>query len=584
MTALRIASVLLAALGAATAGAGERVPLWPEGRIPGFEAHQFAAPNDEVQKPGFRPEEHRMPYLEWMDPPAASNAHGGVILLIPGGGYFGCYSIQLTKQWHRFFTDNGFQCVRLVYRTPRTRDGIYYRAAWQDGQRAVRLVRAEARRRGLDPARIGATGMSAGGHLTMLLATRSLTPAYEPVDAVDAEPCSIDFAMPGAVPYGLADSVGTPSTRNGNGIDCGFVGDFAFDAKTPPTCLFHGGSDHYAPEHSTKLYRELRKRKIPSELHLYADSGHGDFWSRDWADSAAGFIRQMNLDRRLGAPVALATRWPKDAQGIVPERQELWPKDRTPDVQTNQCRPYLEWWVPAQLRTKAVQIVYSGGGYNDNHPESWDGVPEARRFLNERGMAVVVLKYRTPRPKGGLAKHTTAWQDLQRCVRLVRQGAERRGLDPRRIGILGGSAGGHLTLMGATSSRSRSYWDVDAADKLSCDVQWAVATYPAYALTDGVNGPNAGGGNDDAARLVPEFAFDLSTCPILFLHGDADGYAAMNSVKCWEQLRRMGVQGELHTFAKCEHCFMIRTPEGTGAYRWLDRIWSFLEHKGFIRD
>lgn len=55
-------------------------------------------------------------------------------------------------------------------------------------------------------------------------------------------------------------------------------------------------------------------------------------------------------------------------------------------------------------------------------------------------------------------------------------------------------------------------------------------------------------------------------------------------VKRWEQLRRMGVQGEPHTFAKCDHGFMIKAPEGTVAYRWPDRIRSFLEHKGFIKD
>jgi acetyl esterase/lipase len=85
-----------------------------------------------------------------------------------------------------------------------------------------------------------------------------------------------------------------------------------------------------------------------------------------------------------------------------------------------------------------------------------------------------------------MAKHTTAWQDLQRAVRTVRSEAVAKGLDPERIGIMGSSAGGHLTLMGATSSKRRSYAPIDDLDKLSCNVQWAVAIYPAYALTDGV--------------------------------------------------------------------------------------------------
>ena len=203
-----------------------------------------------------------------------------------------------------------------------------------------------------------------------------------------------------------------------------------------------------------------------------------------------------------------------------------------------------------------------------------------RRYLNEKGMAVVTMKYRTPRPKG-LAKHTTAWQDLQRAIRIVRSEAAGRGLDPNRIGIMGSSAGGHLTLMGATSSRHRSYWPIDDIDKQPCNVQWAVAIYPAYALTDGADRNNTTGGNDDSARLVPEFSFDPATPPTLFIHGDADGWAAMNSVKCWEQMRRMGVQGELHTLALRNHCFQNSATPGTGSYTWLDRIWEFMSAKGF---
>ena len=57
----------------------------------------------------------------------------------------------------------------------------------------------------------------------------------------------------------------------------------------------------------------------------------------------------------------------------------------------------------------------------------------------------------------------------------------------------------------------------------------------------------------------------------------------MNSVKAWEQLRRMGVQGDLHTLAKRPHCFMRRASPGTGSYTWLDRVWEFMNHKGFNR-
>lgn len=259
-------------------------------------------------------------------------------------------------------------------------------------------------------------------------------------------------------------------------------------------------------------------------------------------------------------------------------KENVWPEGKMPDRQDHQVVPYLEWHMPKELKTQAIQIIYSGGAYNGNNPDGFEVAP-ARRYLNEKGMAVVTMKYRTPRPKG-IAKHITAWQDLQRAIRIVRSQAKQRGLDPDRIGIMGSSAGGHLTLMGATSSKSPAYEAIDKLDKISCSVQWAIAIYPAYALTDGENQHNKTGGNDDSAVLVPEFKFDLGTCPMLFIHGDKDGWAAMNSVKCWEKLRRMGIQSDLHTLVTRGHCFQRSASPGTGSYTWMDRIWEFMNHKG----
>ena len=260
--------------------------------------------------------------------------------------------------------------------------------------------------------------------------------------------------------------------------------------------------------------------------------------------------------------------------------EDIWPAGRMPDPQEDQCTPYLEWHIPVHKTTNAIQIIYSGGSYTGNGPDGFEVAP-ARRYLNAMGVTVVTLKYRTPRPKG-LAKHTTAWQDLQRTIRIVRSEAASRGLDPDRIGIMGSSAGGHLTLMGVTSSRHRSYYPIDDLDKISCKVQWGIGIYPAYALTDGLEQNNTTGGNDDSAVLAPEFSFDLDTAPMLFIHGDADGWAAMNSVKAWEKLRAMGLQSELHTLALRPHCFQATASPGTGSYTWLDRIAEFLAP--FVKD
>ena len=551
--------------------AGVAQPLWPEGKIPNFQ------PEQKVLAMGMNQAETKMPYLDWSEKPA--NPNGACVILISGGGSGCTCDGPGFKPLEDLLLDNGVTCVWLWYRTPRPKGLPIYQSGWEDGQRAVRLVRAAAKERGFDPERIGVLGCSAGSHLSVMLATSSQTPAYAKVDAADDVPCHLAFALPMCVAYALTDGLGAPNRRDGDAPDVKLNPCFRFDAKTCPMCLFHGGNDPYSPNGSTQIYRQLRRMGIPAELHLDPDRGHGPVDAAKF-ERAIEFMRQMGYLGPVGAEEELLKRYADDGARGEYLKADIWPEGKMPDVQTNQCRPFIEWNVPKTLKTKAIQIVYSGGSYMGGGVSGFEVAP-IRRYLNEKGMTVVTMKYRTPRPYTGLQKHVTAWQDLQRAIRIVRHEAPARGLDPNRIGVMGSSAGGHLTLMGATSSRHRSYWPIDDLDKFPCNVQWAIAIYPAYSLTDGAEKPNAGGGNADDARLVPEFSFDLDTCPTLFIHGDADGWAAMNSVKCWEQLRRMGIQGELHTLATRKHCFQRSASPGTGSYTWMDRIWEFMTFKGF---
>ena len=555
-------------------------PLWPEGRIPDAQPQQVAVPLERTRDAGYKADEHRMPYLEWSDAPAADKKTQACVILISGGGYGCTCDGPAFRPLERKLLDNGVTCVWLWYRTPRPQGLPIHQWGWEDGQRAVRLVRAAAKERGFDPEKIGVLGCSAGSHLSLLLATSSQTSAYAKVDETDDLPCHVNFALPMCPAYVLTDGLGDVNARRGDAIDAKIDPLFKFDAKTCPMCFFHGGNDPYSPNGSTQVYRQLRRMNIPAELHLDPDRGHGPVDGEKF-ERAIEFMRQMGFLGPVPPEEEIMKRFPNDDARGSYSKEDVWPAGRMPDAQDHQCAPYIEWHMPKVLKTRAIQIIYSGGSYMGNGPDGFEVAP-ARRYLNEKGMTVVTMRYRTPRPKD-LAKHTTAWQDLQRAVRIVRSEAAAKGLDPNRIGIMGSSAGGHLTLMGALSSMSQSYRPIDGLDKLPCNVQWGVAIYPAYALTDGAEKPNEKRGNEDDSRLVPEFACDPATCPLLFIHGDADGWAAMNSVKCWEQLRRMGIQGELHTLVKRGHCFQSKASPGTGSYTWLDRIWSFMTVKGFNR-
>lgn len=569
--------ILFASILCLTTHAQERELIWHSKKMPYTQEHQIAAMTDEAGQKDFKADKHRVAYIEWFDAPQKDVRNGACMILISGGSYQNCCDVGLIKQWKEKLTALGFQCVNFVYRTPRPIGLPIYQTAWADGQRAVKMIRQQARKRGFDPEKIGVISMSAGSHLALLLATSSQTPAYEYADNMDTIPCHINWAIVNAPAYGTTDAeTGTPATRQGYGTDVHLSQVFKFDKRTCPMSLHHGSKDIYAPQTSTLVYRELRKRGIPAELHLYADKGHGAYG----LERGVEFMRQMGYFGSLDKEVPLMERYVSDDARGAYTKTEIWPDGKTPDLQQKQCTPYMEWHMPKELKTKAIQIIYSGGGYNFNNPDDFEVAP-IRRYLNERGMTVVTLKYRTPRPMLPLSKHTTAWQDLQRTVRLVRSQAEARGLDPNRIGIMGSSAGGHLTLMGVTSSLHQSYMPIDKVDKLPCNVQWGIGIYPAYGLTDGIDGINKNGGNNDDDILVPDFSFDLNTAPMLFIHGDADPIGSMTSVKVWEKLLQMGIHSELHTLAKRNHCFQRTASPGTGSYTFMDRIWEFLTTKGF---
>ncbi len=557
--------------------ARQREYLWPKGKMPDASDKQIAAMLSEARAEGFQPEKNRQPYLEWL--PAPERPNGTCMILISGGGYNSTCDMSLIDLWSKELTAVGVQCVNLVYRTPRPEGLPYYQTAWEDGQRAVRIVRGEASARGYDPERIGVVGMSAGGHLSLLLAANSQSPAYARIDRTDDLPCHINLAVVNAPAYVTtdADALGTKASREGYGADVALSKLFHFDRNTCPMSLHHGGIDPYSPNGSTQVYRQLRRMGIPAELHLYPDKKHGAYGF----DRALEFMTQLGFLGPLAPEEDLDRRFPSDSDRAEYRKETIWPEGRTPCFQEEQNVPYIEWHHPAVRRSDAIQIIYSGGSYVGNGPE-WFEVAPVRRYLNSLGLTVVTLKYRTPRPAAPLAKHTTAWQDLQRAIRIVRSEAAGLGLNPDKIGIMGSSAGGHLTLMGVTSSRHNSYSPIDEIDRLPCKVQWGIGIYPAYALTDGLEENNSGGGNDDSAVLAPEFSFDLDTAPMLLIHGDADKWAAMNSVKVWEKMRSMGIQCELHTLALRDHCFQHYASPGTGSYTWMERISDYLKVRGIL--
>ena len=250
----------------------------------------------------------------------------------------------------------------------------------------------------------------------------------------------------------------------------------------------------------------------------------------------------------------------------------LWPEGRVPGFSTEQTVPSLTVTLPKNRSSTALLIIAPGGSYMKWC--AWEGA--CAEYFNGRGMATALLRYRTPRPKGQ-PKHVSAWQDAQRAVRLCREHAAEWGVSPDNIGFMGFSAGGNLTLLAATSSQTPAYPRVDATDDQPCHVNWAVACYPAYVLSDckGFDGGNRQKGNPLDLEMDPIFRFDAKTPPMCFLHGDDDSHSPMGSVRAYHRLRTMGIPAEIHVFAKRVHADL---PRG----KWRDMVWDWLEKMEFV--
>jgi acetyl esterase/lipase len=279
----------------ADAAPAKAFPLWPDG-VPGAVGKADAD----------------QPTLTVYAPPA-DKANGTAVVLCPGGGYI---HVALDREGRRpaeWLNQLGVTAFVLKYRLPPPRGQSRYPAQLQDGQRAIRTVRARAKEFGLDPKRIGIWGFSAGGHVASLAATHFEDGKPDAADPVEKESSRPDFLI---LCYPLIDM-----ERDGAGASmCNLLlGDKPdpklveslstekqVTAQTPPTFLLHANDDFVVPaEHSVLFYLALRRSGVPAELHIYEEGNHGFALApnhpvlRNWPDRLVVWLKGRGL---LDAP------------------------------------------------------------------------------------------------------------------------------------------------------------------------------------------------------------------------------------------------------------------------------------------
>ena len=229
---------------------------------------------------------------------------------------------------------------------------------------------------------------------------------------------------------------------------------------------------------------------------------------------------------------------------------------------TNVSEPTITiYHAPDEVASGAAMIVCPGGGYNIlAYDLEGDEVCE---WLNNLGITAVLLKYRVPR-REGLEKHEAPLQDVQRAIGYVRANAENLNIDPKRIGVMGFSAGGHLAAM----VLKRTYPAIDATDKVSCRPDYCLLVYPAY--LDGEN-----------FQLAPELKVSSATPPTMLIQAEDDKSYINSSIFYYYALKEAGVPAWMHLYSQGGHGYGLRDT-GASVNEWPDRAEDWFREIGLI--
>jgi acetyl esterase/lipase len=269
--------------------------VWP-GTPPGAKAN--LPPEGDVSKPGdgqvagrpvIRIGNVSAPTMTLYSPRGINS--GVAVLVFPGGGYrYDSIDLEGTEvcDW---LSQIGVTCVLLKYRVPDSGPYPKSAAALQDAQRAMGVVRQHAAEWGIDPHRVGVLGFSAGGHLAAAISNIYEKRLYDPIDAADQLSCKPDFTVllyPGYLALADQNFAANP--------------DIHPTADTPPTFILQAENDYTANvENAVVYFMALKNVKVPTELHIYAEGGHGfgirprDFPILGWPRMVETWLRTIKM-------------------------------------------------------------------------------------------------------------------------------------------------------------------------------------------------------------------------------------------------------------------------------------------------
>jgi acetyl esterase/lipase len=254
--------------GLAAADRGQEIKLWPAG-APGSEGITA----EEVFKPSTNPKYAGLPSnftvthhpSIYVFPPPKEKATGAAMVIAPGGGHTQLVIDKEGWELADWLNSNGIAAFVLKYRLAKAPGSKYTLAAdvYADAARAMRLVRSHAQEWGVDPARIGFAGFSAGGEIAGMIETRfdaGQPDAQDPIERMSSRP---DFTV-------LIYPWYRPGANKPDDAPL-----FPIPQNAPPVFMICADDDRSHVEPTVKFYLELEAHRVPAEMHIYSSGGHG---------------------------------------------------------------------------------------------------------------------------------------------------------------------------------------------------------------------------------------------------------------------------------------------------------------------
>jgi acetyl esterase/lipase len=246
---------------------------------------------------------------------------------------------------------------------------------------------------------------------------------------------------------------------------------------------------------------------------------------------------------------------------------------------------------PAAKPNGAAVVVFPGGGYSGLATE-YEGNQPAK-WLNTLGVSAFVVKYRLG--SSGYRHPIEMW-DGQRAVRWVRAHAKDYGIDPKRVGVLGFSAGGHLAATVSTHYDSGNVAAADSVDRQGCRPDWSILAYPVITMDAAFT--HAGSrsnllGDAPAQKLVDSLSNEKQvtskTPPAFLFHAKDDNVVPVKNAQAYyDSLLKRGVSAQLKLYEKGGHGFGLAdgvggAPNDPVLATWPGLVAAWMDKSGFFK-